>query len=83
MRPGRSSDEISIVPLQQRFQEMRERGEITASEVARRMEWHRPDSMRVMRQLGLTGSSTKTSLTPQRAKELCDVIGIDYSEAGL
>lgn len=64
---------------------------ITAAELARRLGWMRPDSMRVNRQLGVIpgsnghgyGSRRRETVTLERAYEILEALGVDPVDVDL
>lgn len=88
---------VPVGPLQERFLRLRERGEITATEVATRCGWIRsdtggPDSTRVKRALGLKealargGEERRVAQTKVRyetAVLLAEALHMDPFEAGV
>jgi hypothetical protein len=73
--------DIPVGPLRDAFL----RSGVSASELARRLGWTRPDSLRVHRQLGVTidrnghGSPVRhrETMSTARAYEILDALGID------
>jgi hypothetical protein len=88
---------VSNHPLRERFLELRDRGELTASELARRVGWRRssrdplPDQSRVMRALGLRACKMSgrdaqcfnKRVSEQNALLLGDALGLTPYEVGL
>jgi len=68
-----------------------EQSGVSASELARRLGWLRPDSARVSRQLGITfdrnghGSPIRNrgTMSYERAIEICEALGIDPVDVDL
>jgi len=79
--------EVPVAPLREAFL----RSDVSAGELARRLGWTRPDSMRVARQLGLLQSHDGRSRQPyirettsyERAVEICLALNIDPADVGL
>ena len=79
--------EVPVAPLREAFL----RSDVTASELARRLGWVRPDSSRVGRQLGLLQSCDgrtrqpyiRETTTYERALEICAALGIDPVDVDL
>ena len=74
-----------------RIREAFERSGVSASELALRLGWLRPDSARVSRQLGIAfdrnghGSPIRNRgmMSYERALEICEALGIDPVDVGL
>jgi len=78
--------EVPVAPLRQALLD----SGVTTSELARRLGWVRPDTVRVARQLGIlpnidgTGRSyTRETTSYERALEICEALGIDPVDVDL
>lgn len=88
---------VPVAPLQERFIQLRDRGEITANELALRLGWIRsdtgsPDSTRVRRALGLKECLARggdkhrraqTNVRYETAVLLAEALHMDPHEAGV